>query len=572
MQLVAFSVRNYRSITTAYRLPVKQSTVLIGPNNEGKSNVLRALVTSLKLLQSLGSVRITAGRLLPGVNVASGSIYKWLDDFPVSLQQSAPQGESIFDLQFRLNSAEVDEFYAEVGSNLNGNLPIRLTLGVKSPGFRVMKKGPGGPALSKKSERIANFVSKRININYIPAIRTAEAAQEIVGQMVDAALKQVETDQAYQDALAEVAKIQQPLLDKISEGIKDTLKVFLPGVKAVQIGSQAARYRALRRVDVLVDDGTLTDLVRKGDGVQSLAALSLMRQASVTAGVPQQLILAIEEPESHLHPSAIHQLKAVLAEIAQTSQVIMTTHCPLFVERTSISSNIIVHGSKAVAAKSIVDIRNILGVRASDNLQHAELILIVEGEDDRLVIRALLSQASTTLAGALKQGSLAIESLQGASNLSYKVSSLREALCNTHVLLDWDAAGLQASAKAVAEGLLTAADVHHTIVAGQKEAEMEDMFDVSIYAAMLQTKFGVSTQSPQFKGPKKWSERLHATFLHQGKIWNSGVQMAVKASVADLVAATPAGALNIHKKGVFDALVRALEGKLQTIQAGKLSP
>ena len=47
MQLVSFSVTNYRSITAAYKLSVRQSTVLIGPNNEGKSNVLRALVTAL---------------------------------------------------------------------------------------------------------------------------------------------------------------------------------------------------------------------------------------------------------------------------------------------------------------------------------------------------------------------------------------------------------------------------------------------------------------------------------------------------------------------------------------------
>lgn len=61
MELVSFSVTNYRSITTAYKLPVKQATILIGPNNEGKSNILRALVTALEVLQSLGGRRITGG-------------------------------------------------------------------------------------------------------------------------------------------------------------------------------------------------------------------------------------------------------------------------------------------------------------------------------------------------------------------------------------------------------------------------------------------------------------------------------------------------------------------------------
>jgi AAA15 family ATPase/GTPase len=56
MELVSFSVSNYRSVTSAYRLPIRRPTVLIGPNNEGKSNILRALVSSLQFLGSLGGV------------------------------------------------------------------------------------------------------------------------------------------------------------------------------------------------------------------------------------------------------------------------------------------------------------------------------------------------------------------------------------------------------------------------------------------------------------------------------------------------------------------------------------
>src|SRR3972149_4703482 len=119
-----------------------------------------------------------------------------------------------------------------------------------------------------------------------------------------------------------------------------------------------------------------------------------MRHASESRAGGKHLILAIEEPESHLHPSAIHQLKSVLTEIARTNQVIMTTHCPLFVDRTSIKSNIVVHDNKAAPARNVKEIRDVLGVRASDNLQHAELILLVEGEEDRKAIRALLSHHS----------------------------------------------------------------------------------------------------------------------------------------------------------------------------------
>lgn len=353
MQLVSFSVTNYRSITAAYKLPVRQNTVLIGPNNEGKSNILRALVTALEALQALGGRRIQAGRLRTFVEIRG--IYNWLQDFPITLQEKKPDGESVFFVEFRLTEDEVQEFHSEVGSNLNGTLPIELTLGQKTPGFRVVKKGPGATALSRKAERIANFVAKRISINYIPAVRTAGAAEEVVSRMVERELAAIEDDADYQSALAKVAELQQPLLERLSAGICDTLREFLPNVKRVAVEiPREARFRALRRAcEIVVDDGTPTSLASKGDGVQSLAALSLLRHRLGTPSQDRDLILAIEEPESHLHPNAIHQLKAVIADIAKTNQVIMTTHCPLFVDRVAIKSNIIVHKNKATPARDI---------------------------------------------------------------------------------------------------------------------------------------------------------------------------------------------------------------------------
>lgn len=570
MELVSFSVTNYRSITKAYKLPIRSSTVLIGPNNEGKSNILRALVTTLEMLSRIGGFRIQRGRFRSSERFAN--FYEWQRDFPVSLQPKSPSGESVFNLELKLSEAEIGEFETEVDSKLNGTLPIELTLGQKQPGFKVLKKGPGGPALSKKAEQIAMFISKRINLSYIPAVRTAGSVHEIVGELVERELAAVESDVAYQDALKAVAKIQQPVLDKISASIKETLKEFLPNVREVRVSiPEEERSRALRRsCDIVVDDGTPTQLIRKGDGVQSLAALSLMRHASESSGAGRNLILAIEEPESHLHPNAIHQLKSVLTEIARKHQVIMTTHCPLFVDRSSIKSNILVHKNKATPARDVRQIREILGVRASDNLQHAELILVVEGEEDRRALGALLKQHSKPLAAAMSQQALGIESLQGGTNLSYKLSQIRESMCSAHTFLDHDDCGLKSSQRAEQEGLLLFADVTFTTCNGMKESEIEDMFDEALYSAMLQNLYGVSTLHPKFKGNAKWSDRLANAFRHQGKPWSDQIEKKVKAGVAELVETNPATALNVHKRSSFDALISALETKLNTIAASKL--
>src|SRR5689334_20571469 len=193
MQLVSFSVTNYRSITTAYKLPIGQSTVLIGPNNEGKSNILRALVTALGVLSNLSRIRIMQGRFRYAFSYEGA--YNWKKDYPVTLQDKNPNGESIFNIEFELTDNEIDEFVNEVKSTLNGTLPIQLTLGQKDPGFHVLKRGPGAAALTKKAEAIARFVAKRIDINHIQAVRTASSAHRVVEEIVEKQLSAIEGDQ-----------------------------------------------------------------------------------------------------------------------------------------------------------------------------------------------------------------------------------------------------------------------------------------------------------------------------------------------------------------------------------------
>ena len=146
---------------------------------------------------------------------------------------------------------------------------------------------------------------------------------------------------------------------------------------------------------------------------------------------------------------------------------------------------------------------------------------------------------------------------------------MREALCLTHSLLDHDSAGLKASERAIQEGLLSMADIHFTVCDGMKESEIEDLYDEKLYSPMLLNKYGVSTQSPKFKGRAKWSDRLRDAFKHQGKPWSDQIEARVKEDVGELVEASAGNALNAHRKSCIDALVTALESKLTAIANGK---
>jgi hypothetical protein len=210
-----------------------------------------------------------------------------------------------------------------------------------------------------------------------------------------------------------------------------------------------------------------------------------------------------------------------------------------------------------------------LGVRASDNLRNAEIAVVVEGEEDRKALAALLPPASKRIGTALQTGLIAIDSLGGGTNLPYKLSQLRETLCICHSFLDHDKAGLTAAKRAEREGLASPADITHTICPGLDESEFEDLLDESLYAEFLRIKYGASLASPKFKGKKKWSDRLRAAFEHQGKVWSSKVESQVKSDIAELIVASPAKSLNSHKRGSFDGLVIALEAKLDLLDSGR---
>lgn len=556
MQLVNFSATNYRSITAAHRIALSNVTVLIGKNNEGKSNLLRALEAAMLLLRQHATSEIGKNRR---TYLGDTEHYIWKRDFPIQLQNRRAVTQTILKLEFLLDDAECIEFKQEIGSNLNGSLPLEIRVGKdQEPTIRLVKSGKGTKALTTKSAAVARFIAQRIYFNYIPAVRTDSATIDLINSMLSQELRSLEKDDQYLKALETIAELQQPILDELAARVQVPLQEFLPSIKSVklEISEVSRRYSLRQNVSVVVDDGTATSLEHKGDGVKSLAALGLLKSKNARKGAS---ILAIEEPESHLHPAAIHQVNEIIQSIAKTSQVIITTHNPLFVDRLDVKSNIIVTDGAATAAKSIASIRDLLGIKASDNLTHANYALVVEGEEDAFALKALLPALSEKIGKALKNNFLIIEPIGGAGNLSYKLSLLKNSLCATHTLLDGDDAGRNAYAKAEKDSLVSVASCTFINCMGMAEAEFEDCIDLDIYKDAVLTELGVDLASPKFRGNDKWSQRLRTTFLDQGKPFSDLLSARTKYVVASAINRNPRNALNKHKRNSIDALVSALE-------------
>ena len=241
------------------------------------------------------------------------------------------------------------------------------------------------------------------------------------------------------------------------------------------------------------------------------------------------------------------------------NQIVFTTHNPLFINRHSVGSNIIVDIGKAIPAKNIKMIRDVLGVRVSDNLTHARYTLVVEGNEDRKALLALLPELSSKLGNAIRQNNMIIDPIGGAGNLSYKLSTLKAQLCLYHVLLDNDQSANTQRDKAINDGLLSLKGLTQTICNGMSEAEFEDCIEPSIYQNKVSDEFGVNLNCAKFRCNKKWSDRVKDCFQDQGKPWSDKIKVEVKDIVAKCIVAQPNNALNAHKRSSLDGLVRALE-------------
>ena len=126
-----------------------------------------------------------------------------------------------------------------------------------------------------------------------------------------------------------------------------------------------------------------------GGGAQSELALT----HDIETGPP---IIAVEEPENHLHPELIKKTLSYFQSVttgSNSKQLFVATHSPFFVDSSNISGIIALVwdgqetkarqiGTKDALRTALYDI----GARPSD-IFFADLVLIVEGESDKIAFQ-----------------------------------------------------------------------------------------------------------------------------------------------------------------------------------------
>jgi len=590
MKLVQFSIEKFRSLIDKSTVKIFNNTVIIGPNNEGKTNLLRALVISLNFLEDIANGRHMSSRnkneLIYSVkdvfiqrrnystrmldNDEQSSTYSWERDYPISLKKTNGKKQnkvSTFILYFQLTEKENKEFRSKIKSSFKSRtIPIKLTMGSESIKLSIHSSGSFSKNISEnKIKDIAYYITKKINICYIDAVRTASVASNSINRLLESEMREVYRSKEYIDAENKLNNFFAPSIDKLSKTLNENLRLFIPSIQEISLEFFQAN-RHLHDLNVLINDGNKTPISQKGSGVQSLIALSLAQNISLNKSHAESFILAIEEPEAHLHPKAIHEIKRVLFDISKRNQLIITTHSPLLANTNDLKSNIIVTNNIAENAQSIKEIRDTLGTIASDNLMFADNNILVEGLSDERILKTVLSALSPRINIAFNTGILKIINCDSCSKISAFISLMKVYISKYYVILDGDRDGVEEKRRIEKKDPSISGCITSFLALGMQESEIEDYVDPDSYIDRLATTFSLNN-IPTLKKAlndinKKWSDRLFDYGAMNGHHFEDEDILKAKTIVADAVVEKGISALRTCRRDIFDTLAANIKKML----------
>jgi predicted ATP-dependent endonuclease of OLD family len=306
------SISNFRSIAEL-TLQATDLTVIVGDNDSGKSNVLRALNLFFN------------GQTNPGAD------FNFLLDYN---RYAEPRAKKAPEISIELH-LELPESYREN----NGEL-IRWKKRWRADGLQ--DEGEYSGVRLEKRKRAAGFLEHQIELSgrsrahsllnkiqfeYVPAVRSADFFRHLRGrifQVIAQASEQTVRESSGQFEVV-IGEAVSGLLDDITLELQDRSKLRLPN-------DLTSIFESL---DFLSGEHSIS-LDNRGDGIKAryipLILKFIAQKSRQKPGIAPTFIWAYEEPENNLEFRRAQALADSFKKLAEDefSQVLLTTHSPIF--------------------------------------------------------------------------------------------------------------------------------------------------------------------------------------------------------------------------------------------------
>ncbi len=335
MKLARIEVTSYRSLFAGenriFSLDLADGmNTLIGPNNCGKSNVLRAVALALDPAFPFDRERDKPAAWAWSFTRAT---LQFQSDRRTSPERTLLDRAHRYEMS--VNGGN-EETYARDGI-------VRLTVSFNSAGRHesVFVRGAGAregdPDLR---DQVLAQLRRCIRFVLIESGQSLEALlagkfREILHTVIQEHLRD-ELERAARRRAGYVESLQDELLDPLRQRIRSVVGDLFPEVKDVRLVPQVSGIEeTLSNVAVNITDALETSLAAKGTGVRGAVMVAMLRYLADQSR--RSIVFAVEEPEAFLHPGAQENLRDDLEALARRRDVtlLVTTHSPFVVSRAS---------------------------------------------------------------------------------------------------------------------------------------------------------------------------------------------------------------------------------------------
>lgn len=436
MHLTQIQIWNFRSFCTeddsvpAAELKLQSgANFIVGPNNAGKSNLLRALAWALdpnapfseeldRSQQSQWGPAVVLEFSLgpnprPDINRLYESVLAY-EQCVSGFQAPGPAAERKIRFYVEINKGVREEWF------LHGD---------------SWEKATGASATTKRKKALERFHAL---VRYVD-IQSGEDLQSLLRRGFKAILASALGDEhgkamkvaenarlAYIEALGHV-------LRPIAKHAEDRLHAYVRDVQEVDLQARLPSVEdAVADAALYIRDAVMTPLDQKGTGVRGAVLLLLM--SFIADSSKNVVVFGIEEPEAFLHPEAHRELGIGLDRFTMREDVslLVTTHSP-FLFRTGEDgwSRVFLVKKNAEGRSSVqvdkgrearVDLMGSQGLasileRAEEVPEGARMILIVEGKTDQGYLELASKHLGISLGDVhiLPRGSAAGAALQAVT-------------------------------------------------------------------------------------------------------------------------------------------------------------
>lgn len=351
MKLIRATIKDFRSLSGTHEFSVADGlNYFVGPNNAGKSNVLRALELALDPHANYVPERDRPAR----DNSAGGAPVKTVITLTFSIGKSGPE-QTLKRYAQSYEMALRGERKARKGQSPTYADEDRLHIVTEfgTGGTRVTRfsgKGTGAQSLKADSRRHTDLERQFRNVVRFAVIHSGEDLTSLLKGKFRDILHLVITEHLREEvATAEASRLiyltelQSNLLEPLRSEIEQRVSGIFEEISSVTLTPEVPTVQdTLASVDIQLADALSSALTEKGTGIRGAVLVSMLQY--LAAQSKRSLVLAVEEPEAFLHPGAQESIRGELEALAQQSDVslLVTTHSPYVIARSDDSAVVLV--------------------------------------------------------------------------------------------------------------------------------------------------------------------------------------------------------------------------------------